>query len=228
MDSVPDNLQENQAGIKADWPRIPLPADAASLSASAKLGRELSELLDGEQIVGVNKTPIRKELHAIARIQRTDGKPVDPGKDLVVDRAWGRPQQGAVFPGPGDARLRDYSTEELDFIRKGADALGMDAKALRDLLGERTYDVYINEVTYFCNVPENVWDFHIGGHPVIKKWLSYRETALLGRPMSQDDAKHVRETARRIAAILLFQPTLNQNYETVCAKTISWAALKPE
>jgi hypothetical protein len=29
-------------------------------------------------------------------------------------------------------------------------------------------------------VPANVWRYTIGGYQVVKKWLSYRERALLG------------------------------------------------
>lgn len=42
-------------------------------------------------------------------------------------------------------------------------------------LGETTYDIYLNEVAYWRNIPARVWGYYIGGYQVIKKWLSYRE-----------------------------------------------------
>ena len=38
---------------------------------------------------------------------------------------------------------------------------------------------------------------------MLKKWLSYRERAILGRPLTPDEVQHFTATARRIAALLL-------------------------
>ena len=40
------------------------------------------------------------------------------------------------------------------------------------------------------------------GYQVLKKWLSYREHKVLGRPLSPEEVQHFSTTARRIAAIL--------------------------
>jgi type ISP restriction-modification system protein len=40
---------------------------------------------------------------------------------------------------------------------------------LIESLGNTTYDVYLNDVAYWRNIPEKVWDYTIGGYPVIKK-----------------------------------------------------------
>ena len=67
-----------------------------------------------------------------------------------------------------------------------------------------------------------VWTYSIGGYQVIKKWLSYREYDLLGRGFQAEEAKHVTEAARRIAALTLLEPVLDANYRAVCADTYSW------
>jgi len=77
------------------------------------------------------------------------------------------------------------------------------------LLGETTYDVYLNDVAYWKNIPERVWDYTIGGYQVIKKWLSYRELELLNRPLTPEEAREVMNMARRIAAIVLLDPALD-------------------
>jgi predicted helicase len=46
--------------------------------------------------------------------------------------------------------------------------------------------VWINETQYFGNVPETVWNFHIGGYQVLQKWLKDRK----GRTLSFDDLEH--------------------------------------
>jgi hypothetical protein len=89
-------------------------------------------------------------------------------------------------------------------------------------LGAATTDIYLNETTYWKNVPVGVWAFTLGGYPVMKKWLSYRESDILGRPLTADEVREVTDIARRIAAILLLQPQLDANYEAVSADTYSW------
>ena len=55
----------------------------------------------------------------------------------------------------------------------------------------------------------------LGGYQVIKKWLSYREKALLGRGLTKEEARHVTDMVRRIAALLLMGPALDANYAAV-------------
>ena len=104
----------------------------------------------------------------------------------------------------------------------------MPPDALRQLLGETTCDVYLSGLAYWSNVPAAVWEYYIGGYQVIKKWLSYREGKLLGRPLIKDDttdeARYVTAMARRIAAICLMQPALDANYAAVKADTYPWPA----
>ena len=93
-------------------------------------------------------------------------------------------------------------------------------------LGGSTCDIYLNDRVYWKNVPINVWEYTIGGYQVIKKWLSYRESKLLKRAINPDEAHHVRDMARRIAAICLMQPALDANYAAVKAATYNWLASK--
>jgi hypothetical protein len=81
-----------------------------------------------------------------------------------------------------------------------------------ELLGKSTHDIYLNDTAYWRNVPEKVWDFTIGGYQVMKKWLSYREHELLGRPLTLDEAREVTHMARRLASLLLLAPALDANY----------------
>jgi hypothetical protein len=82
--------------------------------------------------------------------------------------------------------------------------------------------VYLNERAFWRNIPAAVWDYNIGGYQVIKKWLSYRERALLRRDLKPEEARYVSEMVRRIVAILLLQPALDENYKAVKAHTYSW------
>ena len=77
-------------------------------------------------------------------------------------------------------------------------------------------------MAYWKNIPARVWDYTIGGYHVIKKWLSYREYKLLGRPLTMDEAHEVMNIARRIASILLLEPSLDANYQAIRNKTYTW------
>jgi hypothetical protein len=80
----------------------------------------------------------------------------------------------------------------------------------------------LNDNAYWRNVPANVWECFIGGYQVIKKWLSYREHELLGRSLLADEAREVTNMARRLAAIVLLRPALDDNYHGVAKNTYTW------
>ena len=95
------------------------------------------------------------------------------------------------MPGQGRVMERPYTSDERA-------ALG-DAS---ETLGEATFDVYLNDRAYWRNVPAAVWNYKLGGYQVLKKWLSYRESKVLGRSLLPEEVLHFTDTARRIAAIL--------------------------
>ena len=65
-----------------------------------------------------------------------------------------------------------------------------------------SFDIYLNDRAYWRNVPAAVWHYKLGGYQVLKKWLSYRDRDILGRPLSVEEVQYFTHTARRIAAIL--------------------------
>lgn len=218
-------LTQNGDGIRQDWPRIPLPAGREILAASAALGRQVAELLDPEaEIIGVTAKPIRPEMRAIGKVSRSGGGRLQPdADDLAVSVGWGyRGNGGVCMPGKGRAVEREYSPDEREAFQAGAQALGMTLEQALAHVGTTTYDIYMNDLAYWKNVPARVWDYTIGGYQVIKKWLSYRERPLLGRPLQSDEAREVRDIARRIAALLLLEPTLDANYTTVRGVLFDW------
>lgn len=71
--------------------------------------------------------------------------------------------------------------------------------------------VWINAGQYFGGVPQDVWDFHVGGYQVCKRWLQDRR----GRKLTYDDVQHwqrivivVRETMRVLDEIDSIIPNL--------------------
>ena len=129
---------------------------------------------------------------------------------------WGHGGKGGVtMPGRGKVIQREYTPLELAAFAEGATALGMTLDDALACLGGTTRDVYLNGVAYWANIPAKVWEYTIGGYQVMKKWLSYREQALLGRSLNREEVREVTHMARRIAAILVLTPALNVNYATL-------------
>ena len=61
----------------------------------------------------------------------------------------------------------------------------------------------------------------------IRPQLSYRESDILGRPLTPDEVREVTAITRRIAAILLLQPQLDANYAAIIADTYPWPGAIP-
>ena len=189
----------NAGALRMEWPRIPLPGwpdgvaagGADVLAESAAQGLQLAALLDSDTpVAGVTIGSLRPELTAIAVPTTTDGGNM-AGDDFAVSAGWGHFGTGeAVMPGQGRMVERDYTDDELTTL---ADAL--------PALGDTTFDVYLNERAYWRNVPAAVWNYQLGGYQVLKKWLSYRESKVLGRPLQPEEVQHFTDTARRISTI---------------------------
>ena len=226
----PAYRQANAGALHMEWPRIPLPGwpdptvvpdpsvipakagiqssgqtppgqregafvdrAAQTLSQSAARGRELARLLDPETPVpGVTMGPRRPEIGRIADHSTIDGGNMSDA-DFELTAGWGHFGSGqAVMPGQGRVVQRPYTSDECQSLNTSQGALG-----------ETTCDVHLNDRAYWRNVPAGVWDYKLGGYQVLKKWLSYRERAVLGRPLTSDEVQHFTATARRIAAILM-------------------------
>ncbi len=221
---APTYRAENAGALRQDWPRVPLPADRDMLLASAALGRHVAALLDTEQAVpGVTTGAIRPELREIGLLRRVDGGNYMQPDDLAVTAGWGHGGKGSVtMPGKGRIVTRDYTAAERAAINSPRPLAGEGLGVGAVCLGAETRDVSLNGVAYWANVPARVWEYTIGGYQVMKKWLSYREQPLLGRPLTPEEARDVTRMARRIAALLLLTPALDANYQAVKAAAYAW------
>lgn len=203
----PAYLEANAGALQMEWPRIPLPnwpdakgnSVAHILRNSAERGRTLATLLDPDTgVLGVTQNPLRPEIAAIA-IPSTMNKNNMADGDFSLTAGWGHWGAGdAVMPGQGYVVERNFRPKERAAM---SDAL--------PTLGKTTFDVYLNENAFLCNVPAAVWAYNLGGYQVLKKWLSYREYDVLARPLSPEEIQHFTDIARRIGAILLATSTIS-------------------
>ena len=183
----PDWRTANADGLRSEWPRIPLPGwpdgtggAAASLMLTAARGRQLVGLMDPDApVYGITGGSLLPGVEDIAVAERIGGDGPLAGNELAVDAGWGYAgANGNVLPGRGRA-----------VRRTGAD-------------GADILDIHLNARALWRNVPADVWDYELGGHKVLRAWLTHRERRILGRPLTPRELRHFTDTARRIAAIL--------------------------
>ncbi len=231
MAFAPAYLRDNAAGIRRDWPRIPFPTapggDRASITKtrtafldSCRLGSMVADLLN--PLVGVNgvtQGTIRPELESMGVLWDTEkGAPVaaDESAVIPITKEWGKwSKDKSVLLSHGGQWSRGFTLDERQRLEKGALAVGVRPAALYSCLGEEFYELYLNDTTSIRNVPIKVYHYIIGGYPVLKKWLSYRETSILGRLLTVGEMRIFTEMVRRIAALLLLEPRLNHNYAVI-------------
>ena len=197
----PAYREDNAGALRMEWPRIPLPGwpeggaygAVEAISVSAAHGRELAALFDTDTPVpGVTQAPLRPKIAAIAVPATVNGRNM-AGDDFAVTAGWGHYGQGdAVMPGQGRSAKRAFSPTERAALNDAS-----------SVLGERTFDIYLNDGAFWRNVPETVWNYRLGGYQVLKKWLSYRERPILGRPLKPKEVRHFSDMARRIQGIIL-------------------------
>jgi hypothetical protein len=196
----PAYRSENEASLRQDWPRVPIPAVPAVLDASAKLGRAVADLLLPDRPVpGVTIGKLRPDLRMLGVLLKngTEDEPIDSDADRTVAVNWGfRGQKNAVMCGRG--KVEPHAKNPAGAV-----------------------DVYINDRVCLSNVPLAVWNLTIGGYPVVKKWLSYREFKILGRPLRDEELTYVTQVIRRLAALLLLGDDLDANYRATASNTLT-------
>ncbi|MGC1783458.1 MAG: type ISP restriction/modification enzyme [Acidobacteriaceae bacterium] len=206
---TPQYRAENAGALLGDWPRIPLPATADLLAHSAALGRKLAELLDAESPLN-----LAAEWSFLAALKLPQD--INLEEALKITAGWGSRGQGStVMPGRGKSTEREWTETERDRLAVLAAAQHLTLEAALNLLGDTCFDVRLNGNTFWSAVPANVWSYTLGGYQVLKKWLSYREFSLLKRPLRSEESDYFAQVVRRITAILLLGPALDESFQAI-------------
>jgi len=100
----------------------------------------------------------------------------------------------AKFQGEGDRRVKKYEY---------------------DTKGQR---VYINETQYFEGVPEEIWEYQIGGYQVCRRWLRDRK----GRGLSLEDIKHYCKIVTSLQKTIQIQKEIDKIYPKVEKKIVEF------
>lgn len=215
--------REAQAeALLTDWPHLPLPQGQPALRHSATLGQKIVMLLNPEiRVTQVTTGPIRPDLAAIAQLRHVaeEAEGRSPKPELHLAPGWEAPR---TLPDSGLVVERNYTAAERTAIEKGGAVLGLTLDQLDAYWGQHTFDIYLNETTYWANIPAPIWEYTVSGYPVLKQWLAAREATTLGRPLSPAEAEMVSHIARRIAALRLMGPILNSNYQRITQNAFNW------
>ena len=89
-----------------------------------------------------------------------------------------------------------------DFNGKGNNAV----QAVRYSPAEQA--IHINKTQHFAPVPEDVWNFHIGGYQVLDKYLKSRK----GRQLSLDEQVHIGRVADALAFTIAQMALIDKAY----------------
>ncbi len=191
----PQYERDHTDALAQDWAHLPVPKDKTLFAELAALGKKIGVLLDPAASSDAVVTEILGKSAATIGASKKRGGSQVAQQDLIVSIAY--------F---GAARGR--------WIERAY----FEAEAQHPAWGERTGDLYINDDVYFSNVPKAVWSYEIGGYPVLKKWLGYRQANRCnGRALTLVERQHFRSMVQRIAALVTLHEVADALYERSAA-----------
>lgn len=201
---APTYQAEHKSALSADWAHLPIPKNPDLFERLVVAGEQVTRLLDANRdagdiihaIIGADRT------NALGPLKRRDGNQVRPEDLKITVTYWGG--------GKGRWMPRPFAAEEGP------------AREYGEAWGERTGDLYLNDDALFANVPELIWTFQLGGYPVLKKWLSYRQADRReGNPLTDDERRWFRQIIQRLGALLALGPTLDMLYQEAASNAFT-------
>lgn len=196
---APKFESEHRESLAQDWMHLPLPKDTESFERLAEAGERIAVLLDPQ----VAPRPVLREILGEAYVSLAKVSQVGaPGPiDFRVMYSYGGASQGRWIP---TAPQTDVTIVEASAQSEG----------WRPEWGTVTGELYLNPSTYLANVPDRVWRYELGGYPVVKKWLGYRQANRRdGKSLTPAELECLRVIIHRIAALLAMHPHLDDLYE---------------
>jgi type I restriction-modification system DNA methylase subunit len=152
--------------LKIDFPRVPLTSDSEIFCQMAAYGENLAAL----------------HLMISPKLENLITQFVDRGGSRVVDAGHPKFQQGDQFGdrGRGEGFIQhDNSTVPTDTPKSPP---LFPKPCLGDVVINRRGD-------RFAGVPEDVWNFYVGGYQVCQKWLKDRKGRILRRYLKMDTSE---------------------------------------
>jgi hypothetical protein len=199
---APAYQSEHKSALSADWAHLPIPKGRELFMRLVDRGEQVVRLLDANRDASeiIDAVLGHERSAALGPLRRADGGHVRP-TDLKVSVSYWGGSRGGWKP-------RAYTAGELPL----------------EAWGERTGDLYINDEAFFGNVPEMVWAYQLGGYPVLKKWLGYRQADRRNEhPLTDEERRWFRQIIQRIAALLALGGELDTLYQEAAADAFTAA-----
>jgi len=195
----PQYESDHADSLAQDWAHVPIPKNKTLFGELVKLGHMIATLLD--PAIASDDTVrkvLGKEVATIGVSRKRQGGQVAQ-QDLVVSIAYFGAARGKWVE-------RAYAGAELQ----------------HEAWSETTGDLYINDDVYFANVPKAVWRYELGGYPVLKNWLGYRQASRRnGQPLTLEERQHFRSMIQRLGTLLALRSTADTLYEKAAAAAFS-------
>jgi hypothetical protein len=192
---TPQYEEDHRDGIAQDWAHLPIPKDRQVFARLVEIGEKVAVLLDPAAKADAE---VQRVLGAAARsigVLAKVGSSKVSQEDLRVRVSY----YGAA---KGKWQEREY--------REGESA--------NPGWGPTTGDLFINDRAFFSNVPSAIWRYELGGYPVLKKLMGYRQASRRdGKPLTLSEARHFRSMIQRLAAALVLREDLGKLYEAASA-----------
>ena len=192
----PQYETDHKDSLSQDWAHVPFPREKKLLTAIADVGEQVAVLLNplanAQQVV---KSLLGDKARTLAVMQKHGGGAVSQAELLITYSYYG-------------AATGRWSSRQPQ-----------DTEPQPERWGTQTGDLFLNEHVYFAHVPEKVWQYELGGYPVLKKWLGYRDAKRrVDQPLRLEEATHFRSMVQRIAALLILHERLDSLYEQAGAE----------
>ena len=197
---APQYETDHQESLAQDWAHLPIPKAPVLLGKLVEAGDAITKLLDpmasADKVV---RAVLGDDVGTLGALSKVGGGAVRD-EDRVVTCSYFGAAKGRYVARPPTA-----------------------TEPMRTAWGEATGDLYLNDAACFRHVPEAVWRYELGGYPVLKKWLGYRQASRRGdRPLSVVEARHARSVIQRLAALLVLREGLDVLYAEACGE--AWTA----
>ncbi|MCC6407685.1 MAG: hypothetical protein IT453_10985 [Planctomycetes bacterium] len=195
----PSYERDHRESLAHDWAHLPIPREQKVAEQIASIGMTVAELLDASRDARTSTQYIVGEQMRELAVAAKSPVGAVAESDLRVTCSYFGGAKGRWEP-------RDVR----------------DLEQLPSEWGRDTGDLWLNDAVFLRHVPRAVWEYELGGYPVVKKWLGYRqEKRIGGRGLTMRELDDLRGIVQRIAAVLLLRPKLDGAYEAACANAFS-------